>query len=95
MLTNELGFEGAQQRPARRRYQLPKKGLHSLQTAIWRIRQWTKSTGPRSPEGNARINMNALKHGERSAVTAGLRRLARATLKELAATTESARRLPY
>ena len=43
---NELGFERAEQRPARRPYQLSGKGLQSLKTAIWRTRPWTKSTGP-------------------------------------------------
>jgi hypothetical protein len=84
MLTNELGFEVTEQRPKRRPYRLSTKGLQSLQAAVWRTQPWTKSTGPRSLEGKDRIRMNALKHGERSATTETIRKLARATVRELA-----------
>ncbi len=42
-------------------------GLDRLRQAALRNRPWLKSTGARTEAGKAKIRMNALKHGERSA----------------------------
>jgi hypothetical protein len=66
-----------------RTYRLSPRGLRSLRAAARRVRPWEHSTGPRSAIGKRRSKMNAYKHGLRSAETHSLKRLTRATIKEL------------
>lgn len=68
---------------SRRSYRLTRKGLKALRKSIQRNRPWEFSTGPRTLFGKSRTRMNALKHGERSAATVGLRRLASETIRRL------------
>lgn len=52
---------------ARRFYRLTPAGLSSLRASASLHRPWLASTGPRSLRGKAAAQMNALRHGERSA----------------------------
>ncbi len=52
---------------------------------IQKTRPWTKTTGPRTPEGKAAITTNALKHGTRSATFITLRKTLRAQRTALTA----------
>ncbi|MCB1783936.1 MAG: hypothetical protein KDI13_08055 [Alphaproteobacteria bacterium] len=44
---------------------------------IRKTKPWTKTTGPRTPEGKEAVSQNALKHGLHSADIQELRRLLR------------------
>ena len=64
-------------------YRLSNRGLRSLRATVRRNQPWTKSTGPKTAAGKAKVAMNSFVHGERSAVVASFRRLVRLTICEL------------
>jgi hypothetical protein len=66
-----------------RSYLLSKRGLRSLRATIRRNKPWTRSTGPRTPEGKAKVATNPLVHGERSVAITNFRRLVKLTIGEL------------
>ena len=61
-------------------------GLERLRQMARRNRPWSKSSGPRTPEGKARAKLNALRHGERSATAIQRRKEIFAALKQFRAT---------
>ena len=61
-------------RPSEKRYRLSLDGLRSLRASVYRVKPWTRSTGPRTLRGKRRSKMNALKHGERSARAIAVRK---------------------
>src|ERR1039457_5643783 len=82
-MTNKLGLcERPVLRP-RRPYRLTRAGLRSLRVAIRRSQPWTRSTGPKTDDGKARVRTNALRHGLRSAAATALRKVVRKTIEEL------------
>ena len=66
-----------------RTYRLSPRGLRALRLSASRVRPWERSTGPRSEIGKSRSKMNAYKHGLRSAEVLALKRVTRATIREL------------
>jgi hypothetical protein len=53
---------------------LTEAGRQKLREACRRNRPWEQATGPRTPEGKAKVSRNALKHGKDTAQRRGFRR---------------------
>src|SRR4051812_40478665 len=64
-----------------RRYRLSPSGLTSLRATALRNKPWLLSTGPRTATGKARSELNATKHGERSAQSRAAWRALNAALR--------------
>lgn len=67
----------------RRRYTLTPEGLAALRASVVKTRPWTKSTGPRTPEGKARTRYNRLKDGTRSAEAVQRRKVRTAAFRHV------------
>jgi hypothetical protein len=64
----------------RRQYVLSRVGRRTLQRTARLKKPWRYSTGPKTSLGKAISSMNALKHGERSAITTAFQRACRAAM---------------
>ena len=77
---------------AKRRYELSVEGRASLRASIGHVKPWTRSTGPRTPDGKAVSSRNALKHGLRSKEVRRAEREISVALRDAAASIEAGSR---
>jgi hypothetical protein len=68
---------------SKRRYRQSAQGRASKQASIRRTRPWLRTSGPITASGKRRSSINALKHGEYTALAIRARAERAATMRDL------------